>query len=189
MLQQQAEERKFLVCERHILPGNAHDVLVPADVQLADGMLARRCHPGAAQQRPHPREKLHHAEGLRYIVVRPGVQSDHAVVLGVLRREHHDRKLPPERRAAQFFQNRKAVFFRQHDIEQHELRRLAFHCRPECRGAAKPRGFVSRVLQRIGNELSDALVVFEKVDHLFRLRFAIPTFYSISRAAPLVKWI
>ena len=171
MLQQQTEERKFLVRERYVLSGYAHDVLVPADVQLAHGMIGRRRRAGTAQQCPHTRQKLHHAEGLGDIVIRPGVQPDHAVVLGVLCREHHNRQLPPKRRAAQLSEHREAVLLRQHDVEQHQLRRLPFHRRPERRGTFKPRGFISCVLERICHELPDALVVFEKIDHFSRLPF------------------
>ena len=63
---------------------HADDVLLRADIEASDAVFRGGGRLGAAQDRAHTRQKLHHAEGLGYKVVCAAVETDDAVILRVL---------------------------------------------------------------------------------------------------------
>ena len=71
MLQEQAQQLKFLECQLHTLPICRDGVRVEVDRNAAALQKMRRClHLAAAKDRLHAGDKLHDPEGLCEIVVR-----------------------------------------------------------------------------------------------------------------------
>ncbi len=85
-----------------------------------DGLLA----PAAPQDRLHAKEKLAHAERLDDVVVRAELEPDDAIDLLALRRHHHDRGALRRRLALERATDLGARNVRQHQIEEHQIRRL-----------------------------------------------------------------
>ena len=93
------------------------------DPQVSGAEHRRPLHGSAPRQRPEPRQQLGERERLRQIVVGAGVQTPHAVLDRVTRREHDDRR--PKARGPQPPAHLEAIRPRQHHIEDHcvEVRR------------------------------------------------------------------
>ena len=169
---QQAENLKLLVGQLHVLAVHTDDVLRRADIEHADldaaGVAGRLC---AAQHGPHPRQKLHHAEGLGDEVVRAAVKTDYAVIFRIFGCQDNDGKLPGRRGCAQLPQNAQTVLLGQHDVQKKKLRELRVHSTPEFRGQREALRFVALTLQAVDDQLADAVVVLEQIDHKMRLTF------------------
>ena len=89
------------------------------------------------------------------------VKSDHAVVFRIFRRQHNDGQAFGRRPRAQLFQDGQAIFFRQHDIEQHQLRKLCVHSPPEFRRKRKALCLKALTVQSVEHKLADGIVVFQ----------------------------
>lgn len=125
-----AREVDFTAVRHHRTGGRrqldrADDHKVTGFRYLFCGALGRTIR--TAQQRVHPRDEFHHAEGLRQIVIGAGVESHHFVELGAFGREHHDGHILRRRIAAQGLQQHEAVVSGQHDVQQHRIGGSAAH--------------------------------------------------------------
>src|SRR5262252_1331716 len=100
-------------------PAPRHVDLHAAGAQQALRITCRPFHP--AEQRPHPRGELPHAEGLAKIVVGADLQADHEVGLRGTGRQHdhRDRAVPLDLTA-----NLQAVEAWEHQVENHRVRPL-----------------------------------------------------------------
>ena len=135
---------------------------VRGDEQQAERKIAARlrrlC---SAQDCADARDQLQHGKRLGNKVVRAVVKSDHAVVFRIFRRQHNDGQAFGRRPRAQLFQDGQAIFFRQHDIEQHQLRKLCVHSPPEFRRKRKALCLKALTVQSVEHKLADGIVVFQ----------------------------
>src|SRR5690606_1873243 len=120
-LHEQAELRLRQV---HLLTGPAHDTLVGDDLQVAEAEwgAARVGAADAAEQRPDAGGQLLGCEGLGEVVVGARLETrDHVVGVGACG-DHDDRDIgrAPDRPA-----HLEPVDARQHDVDQHDVARLA----------------------------------------------------------------
>ena len=106
------------------LAGEEHLALVGDDLEVAEhqrGVAGLRG-PGPAEQRPDAGRQLLRGEGLGEVVVGAGLEPGHDVVGVGAGRHHHDRHVAgAPQRAAQL----EAVDARQHDVDEHDVGRLA----------------------------------------------------------------
>ena len=120
--------------------GEVDDALAAADlvrrdihdqIRAAQHLAARR--PAAPQESAHPREQLVVRERLHQVVVRAGVEPEHAVGDRVARREHQDRHVGA---GAQPTADLDAVDARKHHVEHDEIGR-SIACGRERRRAVR----------------------------------------------------
>ena len=80
----------------------------------------------APQERAHARGELRHREWLHHVVVRAEIETAHAVIDRIARREHQHRHRAVllRRAAAQAPQHLEAVHLRQPDVEDHQVEAL-----------------------------------------------------------------
>ena len=126
------------------------------------GALARTAR--APQQRVYSRDEFHHAEGFRQIVVGTGIEPHYFVELGALGREHHDGEVLGRCIAAQGLQQNEAVVAGQHNVQQHRIGRLDLTPLNKTVAIVERTHFHTRLMQRIGSQVADMLVVFHVID-------------------------
>ena len=118
----------------------------------------------APQQRVYPRDEFHHAEGFRQIVVGTGIEPYYFVELGALGREHHDGEVLGRCIAAQGLQQNETVVAGQHNVQQHRIGRLERAPLNKTVAIVERTHFHTRLMQRIGSQVADMLVVFHVID-------------------------
>ena len=62
-------------------------------------------------------EEFHHAKGLGDVVICPGIQGQHRVILCALRGEHHDRKGPGGAIGSKLAENGETIFLGKHNVQ------------------------------------------------------------------------
>ncbi len=129
-------------------------------------LLARGASSRTAEKGTHPADHLHHAKGLRQVVVRAVVERTDGVQLRVLGREHHDRNVLETGRATDALQNLKAIRIWQHNVKQHRLGHALCARHAELRVVREPLRLDTRLLQGVNRQLADVGVVFDVVDHV-----------------------
>ena len=70
------------------------------------------------------------------------------------------------RHGTQAFEYVQAVLLGQHDIQQHKLGQLLLHRPPEFRRQREALGLKALAFQTVDDELSDAVVVLKKINHV-----------------------
>ena len=177
ILHKVAQHLEFLMRELYFRAGRGY--LVAGNIQ-ADGarfehvLVARRARFAlaglnialvTAQQRVHARNELHHAEGLRQIVVGTRIEPADRIEFGRLRGEHHDGHIGSARIGAQALEHRNTVFVGQHYVEKEQIGHLARERNVHFRRARKAARGVARLLERIKRQISNLFVIFEVIDH------------------------
>ena len=119
-----------------------------------------------AQYRPDAGDHLHHPEGLGEIIVRPGVQTHHLVVLRPLGGSHDDGNPGGGRVGSQGFQDSDAVLVGQHDVQQNQLRLGAAQAVEQPRTVPEALRLKARRPQGVQHQLPDAVIVLYTVNHL-----------------------
>ena len=162
IVQQQAEQFEFFQGQVHRLPCRLYHVanrVHPQFSQLEHLALCGlfRC---PAEHCLNPCHQCHHAERLCHIVVCPVVQSHYLIVLRPLGSQHNDRQAFGFLPAADFPEDLQTVFFRQHNIQQHQFRQLFFHGVPELRGQPEPLCVHAGAPQGVDHQFPNAVVVF-----------------------------
>jgi len=117
---------------------------------------------GAARERVDPRQQLTHSERLGQVVVGARGKADHLVVLGSARRQHQDRQLRPD--LAKPAADLEAVEAGQHQVEQHQVERIAGRTVEAGRAVGHRLGFVSGRGQQVYQTLAQRLLVFHDQD-------------------------
>ena len=115
---------------------------------------------GAAQKRVHPRDELHHAEGLRQVIVGPGVEPAHFVELGALGGEHHNGDVLGGCVRAQLLHEAQAAFSGQHDVQQRRGGSLLAASLDEARSIGEGPHLEAGVAQGIARQIANVLIVF-----------------------------
>ena len=119
----------------------------------------------AAQQRIHAADELHHAEGLRQVIVGARIEPADGVVFGPLRRQHHHGERLHGGIVADHAKNLKPVGAGQHDVEQNQVGNARLARRKELVGLGKALSLETRLLERIDGEIANVDVVLNVVDH------------------------
>ncbi len=171
------EQVELLGGERHghavgghgVAPLVEHDAPEREAVRL--GRLPACGRLGAAEQRPHAGQQLHHAERLGQVVVGAQVEPVGLVELVALGREHHDGDVPCGRLAPQAAQHREAVHIGQHDVEEHEVGNGLGAGVEELSRRREALRADARLGEGVERELEDARVILEIVDRGFRHGF------------------
>ena len=109
--------------------------------------------------------QLHHAEGLGDVVVRPAVQAHHLVVLGPLGGDQDDGEPSGGGAGADALEDVQAVLLREHQVQQDQGGELPLHGGPELGGQFKALRLHALAVQGINDQLADAGVVFQKINH------------------------
>ena len=120
VLQQKPQQAVLLVgqvyidaADRHAVAGVVQqDLMEAVDAGMSLGLRA-------AEGCPHPAQELHDAKRLGDIIVRTAIQPAHGVQLTGFGRDHDDGQPPQGGGVAQLFQDGKAIFARQHHIQDH----------------------------------------------------------------------
>ena len=86
-------------------------------------LLAGACR--ASQNRAYLLQQDRHRKGLRHIIVDLQLKSPQLLLLSVQRRQHQDRHV---RRFAHTFADAEAVDFRQHHVQQDQIKILTLKC-------------------------------------------------------------
>ena len=100
--------------------------------EVADLELGRPLDAAAPRERAQPREQLGEGEGLRQVVVRAGVEARDAILDGVARGQHQNRR--PDTGVAERRQVSKPSQARQHDVEHDRV----VGVRPAIQSASSP---------------------------------------------------
>ncbi len=168
ILHHDLQELKFLAGQGHLFAVHAYGMGGPVHL---DGtahqnvLLSLRLR--SPQDGLDPRHHLQHAERLAQIIVGPQIQAGHPVILASFGRRHDHRQPLRARRSPDLLQDRDPVLSREHDVQQHKLRQLVLHGRPE--GPALRKAFrpIARKLQGIQHHLPYALFIFQTIYHPF----------------------
>ena len=164
--EQHAEQLKFLQRQRNVLAVCLDETGLRTDPQAVDPIFLRSAAlPGPPQQGLDPGQQLHHPEGLGQIIVRPQLQPQHLVIFAAPGREHDHRRQGGLPGGAEPFQDGKPVFLRQHDVQQHQLRRLPGEGAPKGGGRVEAFRVEAGAVQRVDHKLPDAAFVFQQIDH------------------------
>ena len=165
VFEEQLQKLVFFERERNGTVVHRDGVAAFVERDAAAGEHAGRLACRAAQHRADARYHFHHAEGLREIVVRAGVQPDDLVILAAAGGGKYDGELRRERGGAQLFQYFKTVLAGEHDVKQHDIRHMLTHGLPERAALGKAPRLKAGRAQRIQYQLADAGVVFHTIYH------------------------
>ena len=164
-LHQKPQQFIFLIGQFAEHTAHIHGMSFPVQNDLPDGQgFLPLLLPAPAQQRPHSGDQLHHAKGLRDIIVRPHIKSPHLVKLRCLGRDKDDRHLPGPRVLAQLLRHRQTTLIGQHNIQQHQARHPLPHRPVEIRTVLIHLHIVAAVFQRETLDLADIPVVLHHID-------------------------
>ena len=167
MLQEQAQQLKFLECQLHTLPICRDGVRVEVDRNATALQKMRRClHLAAAKDRLHAGDKLHDPEGLCEIVVRAQVQTLNFIVFRALGRRHDDGDAGKSRGGLHPAQKLDAVESWEHHVEHDKLGHFLLQGVPECLPVLKASGLKAGRLQSVDLNVADAGVIFHTPDHV-----------------------
>ncbi len=164
------------------VPAHLVGALVEFEIGEAEDPVVLGLVSGAAQDGMHPGDHLGQREGLRHVVVAADGEAGQLVLQGVARRQEEDRHPQPVR--TQPPGDLESVEVGQHDVEDHEVRRILLGLR---QGLAPGHRFVDRealVAQRRRHRIDDRGFV---VDHqhprsvVHRLHLAVPPWHTGSR--------
>ena len=114
-----------------------------------------------AQNGLNPQEQLAHAERLHHVVVRAELETDHAIDLFALRRQHHHRDCPRPRTFLELLADLRSGNIGKHQIEQNEIGSLpARQAQPFC-SELRDDGIVAGLFQVVGKDLLQILLIFD----------------------------
>ena len=139
------------------------------DLGVAGGRARRAGWLAAPQHRVHARHQLARVERLGQVIVGAHFQSDDAVHLVALGRQHDDRRpgalrlVVPEAAA-----DRKAVLAGQHQVEHEEVVALARQLLVHRRRVGHRAGFETLLGEVAHHQFAQALVVIDDEDSLFQ---------------------
>ena len=151
------QQIKFQRGQRHLAPVLRH----PARRQIDRQRVKNKARPlllRAAKDVLHARQQLLRLKRLEHIVLRAQTQAAHPVVHRRLRRQKQHGNLPLDHR----FRQRKAVFPRQHDIQNRQIRRAVRQQRPRRDRVLRRANVITDQRELQGHEPPNGSVVFDK---------------------------
>ena len=163
VFEQVFEEQELLRGERHPDAARRDGVGLGIDDDRSIGdrrRAGRRSALRAAEQRPHARDQLVRAERLGHVVVGAELEADDAVGFLGARRQHDDRDRRGRVVGAHDAADFEAVHLRQHQVQDHQVRRML----PDGGERLAPRrqhvGVKSGLAEVVGDQIGDVAVVF-----------------------------
>lgn len=167
MGEKEPQQLKFLVRQLHARAVRRDDVLGGIERERAAAQKRlRRFRTAAAQHGLDAGDELHHAEGLREVVVRAEVEPLDLIVLRALGGCHHDGELGKARARAQPAQQLDAVRAGEHHVEHDQLgRRFLLQGVPERVAVGEAPGLKAGGCERVHLDVADARIVLHAPDH------------------------
>ena len=119
IFRQRPQKLDFLFCQRYLFAVNLHCILFQINVQICvrkSLSIRRLLRTQATQYRTHAGHHLRCTERLNHIIVRTDIQTHNLIIILSTRRYHNNRH---HGFLAQAAANLKAIYFRHHNIQQH----------------------------------------------------------------------
>ena len=128
MLHQELQQPELRRAQMDAAPVALHAMCRQVHRDVVEHMLPPHRH-GArpAQQCAHPRQQRVHAERLCDVIVGPGIEPPHSILILCPRRDHDHRQVPRGRAAADLAADLDPAHHRQHPIQQHDIRHRLGH--------------------------------------------------------------
>ncbi len=156
------EEEKFLRREMERLPRPDGAMAVRVQLQVLDPQLIVLLRRAAPEKRANASDQFRKGKRLDQVIIAAELESFHPIRHAIARSQEQNRRQHPL--PAQFLDHRPAILFRQHDVEQEEIKAASERHLQAGLAVARHLDRVTFLLQPLGDKGSCLLFVFDQQD-------------------------